>query len=71
MYQIEFVRRVAGRAAPEVLQRANMDASTLESVKDQARVLFGTTRRVNQAEGYQIVESGGPVVFQWYDGDDA
>jgi hypothetical protein len=72
MYQIEFIRRVAGRIAPEILQRANMEATSLEVVKNQARAMFDATRHVNpEAEGYQIVENGSSVVYQWNSDDDA
>jgi hypothetical protein len=70
MYQIEFVRRVAGRATPEVLQRTNMESESLAAVKGNARILFDSTRHINPAQGYQIVENGGRVVFQWYNGED-
>jgi hypothetical protein len=72
IYQIEFIRRVARRDAPEVLQRANMQAPTLNLVKHQARAMFDATKLINQvAEGYQIVENGGAVAYRWHDEEHA
>lgn len=71
IYQIEIIRDVEGRGEPEVLQRANQQADSIELVKAQATALFTSTRLLNPATGVRIIENGERIVWSYRAVDDA
>jgi hypothetical protein len=63
-YSIEFIRKVAGRAEPAVLEVINaFNAAHLDSVIKHSQTL----PRPAGTEGFQIRKNGGPVCYAvWF-----
>jgi hypothetical protein len=63
-YSIEFIRKVAGRAEPAVLEVINaFNAAQLDGVIKHAQSL----PRPAGTEGFQIRKNGGPVSYtMWF-----
>ena len=64
MYNIEFVRRIAGRDEPEVVDTHSMVASNLQEVIHSAGLSLRTITFRVRPEFFRIRENGGPIVFQ-------
>ena len=69
LFEIQFLRRVAGHSEPEQVDVPDARASDIQAARNLAMTLWQDSARENGAEGYRIIEDGALEVFIWWDPD--
>ena len=65
VYDVEFVRRVDGKAETLALDMVRLASETVDNVIIKANDLFRQIAVVPHPDGYRIRESGGSVVYEF------
>ena len=65
VYDIEFIRRVDGKAETLALDMVRLASETVANVIIKADELFRQLVAAHHPDGYRIRESDGPVVYEF------
>jgi hypothetical protein len=70
-YDIEFIRRIDGKAEAVALEVVRLVGDTIASVIAEANELFKKLAVVPRPDGYRIREGDGTVVYEFVEAPDA